>query len=277
MGWVWLDDQFSQHEKVAPLSGDAGMLFVASLCYSNRTLSDGFIPSKVAMGQLWFCDGNPIPSIRELEASDLWERVQGGWQVHDFADYQQTRAQAEARRAVLQQARVRGGRRGGRSRVQQATRDESGRFLQTELAGESRGDQTASRVDSTLHPDPTPTPTPTGVQIEGSPGSSNSSIAPRKRDAIWDGFAEWLKREPETKTERGKWNAAAKQLREIGVDSADDVAARGRRYEQADPGIVPTPLGLVGHWSELNGSPPKEEQSDPDWMFKFMGEEPDVR
>jgi hypothetical protein len=74
-------------------------MFVTSLCYCNRNLTDGFIPSSVGLGKLRFCDGNPVPAIRELEDKDLWIRCDGGWMVHDYLDFQPSREAVLAERA----------------------------------------------------------------------------------------------------------------------------------------------------------------------------------
>jgi hypothetical protein len=81
--------------------------------------------------------------------------------------------------------------------------------------------------------------------------------------------------QPQTSSERGAWNKAAKELRDIGADPAD-IASRGQAYETRY-NVAKTPNGLVKHWSELNGSRPIEaEPFDPDWMFKPVGGD-DVR
>jgi hypothetical protein len=80
--------------------------------------------------------------------------------------------------------------------------------------------------------------------------------ARRKQDPVWDGFVAWLAREPETETERGAWNKAAKQLRDIGVDSADDVVRRGLLYGRRYPEAARTPNALVAHWSEFSSGNP---------------------
>lgn len=76
----------------------------------------------------------------------------------------------------------------------------------------------------------------------------------KKRDPVWDGFVAWLAREPETDSERGAWNKAAKQLREIGIESADEVVRRGLLYGRQYQSAARTPNALVAHWSEFNGS-----------------------
>ena len=53
-----------------------------------------------------------------------------------------------------------------------------------------------------------------------------------------------------TRTERGRLNRAAKELRELGVDPSE-ISARASAYCQTFPSCVLTPQALVGNWSLL--------------------------
>jgi len=118
MTWVRLEDQFDEHPKIAALSDTALALFVCGLGYCNRNLTDGFIPTAVGNGKLRYCDGNPVPAIRELVAAGLWEQVGGGWLVHDFLDYQPSKEKVLEDRAKKQAAGRAGGQASARARRQ---------------------------------------------------------------------------------------------------------------------------------------------------------------
>src|SRR5262245_52222748 len=117
MPWVRIDDAFTEHPKVSRLSDSAVALFVAGLCYCNRNLTDGFIPSQVGLGQLRYCDGNAVPVISELEEAGLWEANReanrSGWWVHDYENYQPSRAEVLAEREHKKVIRAMAGRQGG--------------------------------------------------------------------------------------------------------------------------------------------------------------------
>lgn len=98
MPWVRIDDSFAENPKIARLSDSALALWVTGLAYCNRNLTDGFIPRMVGLGQLRFCDGNTLPHISELEEIGLWEKVDGGWQVHDYLEFQPAKADVLAQR-----------------------------------------------------------------------------------------------------------------------------------------------------------------------------------
>jgi len=117
MVWVRIDDHFDEHPKVAQLDDHAFALFVCGLTYCNRNLTDGFIPSMVGHGQLRFCDGNPVPAIRQLENVGMWVKVPGGWQVHDFPQYQPSKEAVlkERSEAAKRQAKLRNTRSNARS------------------------------------------------------------------------------------------------------------------------------------------------------------------
>lgn len=115
MPWVKLDDHFDEHPKIARLDDHALALFVCGLAYCNRNLTDGFIPSQVGLGQLRFCDGNTTPAIRQLETVGMWEKKDGGWQVHDFPEYQ------PSREAVLKERATDAGRKAESRRTKRRT------------------------------------------------------------------------------------------------------------------------------------------------------------
>ena len=90
MGWVRLDDGFAEDPVIANLSDSALALWVAGIAYSNRQLTDGFIPLQVGYGGLRYCDGNAVPFARELERVGRWEKVDGGWKIHAYLEWQRS-------------------------------------------------------------------------------------------------------------------------------------------------------------------------------------------
>ncbi len=98
MTWVKLEDTFPDHPKVLEVGDQAAWLFVASLCYSARHLTDGFLPSR-AIGKL---TGLSKPSQLEsrLVAAGMWHETEGGLLIHDYANHQRTREQVTEARAA---------------------------------------------------------------------------------------------------------------------------------------------------------------------------------
>jgi len=92
MGWVRIDDNFADHPKVIALSDSAFRTYITALCYSNRQLTDGFIPHAVydRMG----VKGDSV----ELVGADLWELHENGWQIRSYTEYQPTREKVNEKR-----------------------------------------------------------------------------------------------------------------------------------------------------------------------------------
>ncbi len=107
MTWVNLDDQMPEHPKVVSLTDGAFRLHVSAIAYANRYLTDGILQVEVI--------GRLIPRYRkqyvdELVRRMLWLEVVPGqvYEIHDFLDWNKSRAEVEQRR----QARSDGGRKG---------------------------------------------------------------------------------------------------------------------------------------------------------------------
>jgi len=95
LGWVRIDDNFSDHPKVIALSDAAFRLFITGLCYSNRQLTDGLIPYQIVSN--WVGD-NPFKPSDELEDQNLWERVDKGFLIRSYTEYQPTREKVNKKR-----------------------------------------------------------------------------------------------------------------------------------------------------------------------------------
>lgn len=86
MSWVRLDDQFTDHPKIVQAGPLAGWLYICGLTYANRYLTDGRIPA-AQVRRLADVDGADELAAR-LVAAGLWEVVDGGYQIHDYLEYQ---------------------------------------------------------------------------------------------------------------------------------------------------------------------------------------------
>lgn len=97
MPYLNLDDNFADHPKVDRLSDGAFRLHVAGLCHSAKHLTDGVIPT----------DRPPrlVPKFRpqyvaELIDHGLWLEVPGGYELHDYLDWNKSRSWWEKKRAA---------------------------------------------------------------------------------------------------------------------------------------------------------------------------------
>lgn len=140
MPWVRVDDHFDEHPKMAAVGPVGWGVWLAGLAYCNRNLTDGFIPYAIAEGiggawkirvpeddglneLVWSIDigsgmhGESLTTdwiIEHLVRVGLWEEVIGGYRIHDYGDYQPTKAQVEADKA----AKVAAGKAGGLAAAQ---------------------------------------------------------------------------------------------------------------------------------------------------------------
>jgi hypothetical protein len=105
MTWVRIDDQFPDHPKVIQAGPMASWLYVCGLAYANRYLTDGFIPDRQAVRLVDTDDSEPL--VRRLVDTGLWERVEGGYQIHDYLEYQPSSEKVKAERAASAERQAR--------------------------------------------------------------------------------------------------------------------------------------------------------------------------
>jgi len=76
-----------------------------------------------------------------------------------------------------------------------------------------------------------------------------TSTPKRPRDPVWDALTAEFGH-PATRSERSRFNDAAKQLRDAGADPRD-IPIRGAKYRRRYPRAAYTPHALVSHWGQL--------------------------
>lgn len=96
MPWVRLDDRFPSHRKVALLSDRAFRLYVSALCWASENLTEGKILDRELplVARL----RGAKAAAKELEEARLWDRFDGGYEIHDFLEYNPDRARVQADR-----------------------------------------------------------------------------------------------------------------------------------------------------------------------------------
>jgi hypothetical protein len=157
MTWVKLDDSMPEHPKIAVLGHAAFHLHIEGLCYAARNLSDGYIPAPVA--KRMFTGAHKAAA--ELVARGVWDAAEGGYQIHDYLDYQPSKEKVLALREVRSNA----GSQGGRPPKQTESKEET-----NELSNEKPKSPRAR--EKTPQPGPSPTPSPSGSTSQPPEGQS---------------------------------------------------------------------------------------------------------
>lgn len=169
MTWLKLDDRYADHPKIVTAGPDAAWLDLCGMLYCARYLTDGFIPA----GQVRKLTGHPSPDelARVLVRVGRWEQAAGGYLVHDYLDYNPSRAQvlAEREQAARRQAGFRNKRRGA-----------DGRYT----AGRN------AVTHAVTHPDPVPDPVPVPQPVPDPSSSTAGRAVEHTRTRVPGGRAE---------------------------------------------------------------------------------------
>lgn len=102
--WVRFDTSLPDNPKILELlelkdGRAAGFVYCCSLAYAGKHGTDGFIP-RWALTRI---NGRPADAKRLVEVR-LWHEVDGGWEIHDWAEKQESNEETQARRARAQKA-----------------------------------------------------------------------------------------------------------------------------------------------------------------------------
>lgn len=109
MTWFKVDDSFYDHPKVFDAPDCALALWVRAGCWSARNLTDGFVPASLPAR---LCD-DPDTAVRALVDRGLWKRARGGYQFHDWTEYQPSADSVKD----LRRKRADAGKKGGQAKA----------------------------------------------------------------------------------------------------------------------------------------------------------------
>lgn len=120
--WFKVDDKFHSHSKVRKALADdpaSLALWVVAGSWSSDNSEDGFVPDH----QLpWLIPAGADVLAQKLVAARLWRRVRGGYQFHDFGDWNPLADKVKAVREKRSEAGRKGGRRSAESRASKANK-----------------------------------------------------------------------------------------------------------------------------------------------------------
>lgn len=198
MPWIKVDDHYDEHRKFADAGPFGVALWLAGIAYCNRNLTDGYIPWGVARNLVsWEWLGAPddgralvnraaysyVDDRGEVDYEDitsqhvidvllrvgLWTNDGYGYRVHDYTNYQPTKAQVEADRA----AKVAAGQAGGRASAQ----------ARGQAPASAPVKQTPSKRSSEIQAESNPVPVPVPVPQDSAPPDGGAE-SPRARNGV---------------------------------------------------------------------------------------------
>jgi len=99
MVWAKFDDETHTNRKLARLSDAAFRLWSHSITFSAKHGTDGMI-SEADVPLVWpsASPSKRAKAVAELVENGSWDRKPGGWEIHDFLDYQPTAQEAASMR-----------------------------------------------------------------------------------------------------------------------------------------------------------------------------------
>lgn len=232
MPWVRIDENFPEHPKVVAAGEDAAWLFVCALGYCNRHLTDGVVPA----GALRLLTGHKTPQRLAARLVDvgLFEPHEEGYLVHDFLDYQPSKASIEEERSKARQRMARN---------RQSSPEHSPEPNGDVRPNNGRGSSYPTRPDPTRSnhisddDDSADTPDPTSSSVDQIISTTALAIALKDRERPARAFV----------------NGIAKNLRRERLDEVNDCVTQGLSTHDAAIRLDADPWFVA---KALNGSTP---------------------
>lgn len=177
MPWVKIDDSFADHPKHLRAGPLGVCLWLAGLAYCNRQAQhDGFIPAEKV--PVLYPLPKPMVIAETLVAVGLWHRVEGGFLVHDYHEYQPTAEEVAALREKRAAAGRLGGKRSGEARAKHnGSTDEAS----TKQSASQVGSKRPSKNERFANPVPVPVPE---EHVDPLPVPEERQCAPRAAHAL---------------------------------------------------------------------------------------------
>lgn len=131
MSWIRLDDQIAHHPKILKCPPTACWMYVACLGYAQRYLTNGLIPAS-CVPTLSHLE-RPSRAIRQLVTAGLLEKADGGWQIHHYLHFNDSKEDVTKHKDYLHQIRSEAGKNGAQRRWQTPKQTDS-KLLDSKIA-----------------------------------------------------------------------------------------------------------------------------------------------
>jgi hypothetical protein len=171
MPWVKLDDQWIDHPKIISAGRDARDMWLASLTYCAKHLTDGYFPTNL-LPTLAVMAGVDVANCQALATVlldvGLWEADGNQYMVHDYLDYNPTKEQVQINHAARSEA----GRAGGLAKASKT------------LANGLANGLAKSWQNSAPSPSPSPSPRERDIPT----GAENAPVVPSTFEQWREGY-----------------------------------------------------------------------------------------
>ena len=119
MAYTNTDYSFWTNPKVRKAGRDAAFLYIAGNGFCNEYLTDGFI-SDTDIDTVAFnaFQRQPKNAVELLVRAGLWDRVPGGYRIHDYLDYNKSKQEIEELRSKKSCAGKKGGQASAQARAE---------------------------------------------------------------------------------------------------------------------------------------------------------------
>lgn len=221
MAWFKVDDQLAFHSKTMLAGNEAMGLWVRAGSWSSAHFTDGFIPEHMALAMAPPMANSDLPSgaidlpSRLVEAG-FWHKVEGGYQFHDWEDFQPDGKAEKQRQEDTRKARSEAGKKGAEARWGKKNNDS--KDMAEPMANTMAKDGKANgKPMAPSRPVPTLLTTPSGV-VRGSGGKRRKPETPLPDD--WEptsAHAEYARKnnlDLAKESERFKYHAQANDRRQ---------------------------------------------------------------
>ena len=147
MAWFKVDDQLAFHSKTMLAGNEAMGLWVRAGSWSSAHFTNGFIPEHMALAMAPPMANSNLPSdaidlpSRLVEAG-FWHKVEGGYQFHDWDDFQPDGKAEKERQEKIRKERSEAGKKGAAARW--GTKNDDGKTMAQPIANAIAKDGTAS-------------------------------------------------------------------------------------------------------------------------------------
>jgi 5-methylcytosine-specific restriction endonuclease McrA len=101
VAWYRTDNDYYEHPKFDELTLAAESVWHRGIAWSHRNMTDGYIRTRKAVELASKANdlGLTFESLAdELVGAGLWEVVEGGYQIHDYLEYQDSKSEVEEKR-----------------------------------------------------------------------------------------------------------------------------------------------------------------------------------